>query len=205
MRLTIKNVKHFFNLTNINPVIRILTVSDIIFLSGLGLVSPIFAVYITDQIHGGLEVVGIAATIFLVTKSLGQLITAEIVDRIKGEYDDFWAMFAGSVLIALIPIGYMFVSSVGQLYMIQVLYGLATALTFPSWMAIFTRHIDRKKEGLEWGIYFTVTDLMAATAAAVGGYVAERFGFASVFTVAAICSALGTSYLLLVYRYLSKK
>lgn len=203
MRLSRKNFTEYIGLKGMSPVVRILTMSDIIFMSGLGLVTPIFAVFITDQIPGGsLEVVGIAATIFLITKSLGQLIVAEVVDKIKGEFDDFWSMLIGSIFISLVQIAYIFIDSTWQLYTVQVVYGLATAMTFPSWMAIFTRHIDKKREGMEWGVYFTSTDLMGAIAAGLGGYFAEHMGFDAVFSVTAMLSFAGTAYLAFVYRYL---
>src|SRR4030042_4678138 len=97
MHLSRKNFKQYLALKGISKVIKILTMSDILMMGGFGLLSPIFAVFITDTIQGGnVEVVGIATTIYLLTKSLCQLFAAEIIDKIKGERDDFWSMFIGS-------------------------------------------------------------------------------------------------------------
>lgn len=185
-----------------NPVIKALTVSDIFIVSGFGLASPIFAVFLTENIKGGsLEVVGLAATIYLLTKSLAQLPAAEIIDRIKGERDDFGAMFFGSMAVSFVPLLYLVARTPIHIYFIQFLYGLSQAFTFPSWMAIFTRHIDRQKEGLEWGTYYTLVDLSAAATAVVGGFLADKLGFGPVFVLVSLFSFVGSFWLLFCYRY----
>ena len=178
LRLSRKNWREFLKIES-NWVIKTLTISDIFILSGFGLISPIFAVFITDQIEdGSVEVAGLAAMIYLLTKSLGQLPFAQIIDKIRGEKDDFWSMFIGSIATSLVPLFYLFARKPIHVYSIQFFYGLAQALTFPSWMAIFTRHVDARREGTEWGIYYTLTDLSGAGAAAIGGLIANYFGFA---------------------------
>ena len=193
----LKKQPGYFSVKKINSVIRFLTLSDILIVGGFGLVLPIFAVYITESINGGtVEVVGIAMTIYLFTKSLGQIPVASIIDKIKGENDDFWVMFIGSIFYALIPLAYIFIKTPVELYVAQFFYGLAAAFVFPSWMAIFTRHIDKEHEGIEWGAYQTMVDLGSAVAASLGGLVAYRFGFNMLFIVVSISIFLGSMFLL---------
>ena len=195
------NWKNYFILRKINSVIRILTISDVLIISGFGLVAPIFAVFITDSIKGGtLEVVGIASAIYLIAKSLGQIPVAIIIDKIRGEKDDFWAMLIGSAVFSIIPLFYLIITTPMQLYLVQFIYGLSTAVTLPAWMAIFTRHIDRKHEGVEWGVYQTLVDLGGAGAASLGGFLAYRFGFAPLFVLVSIASFIGTFFLIGVYK-----
>lgn len=188
-----RRFKNAILLKSVNVVVRLLIVSDILMImSRWGLIAPIFAIYITKHIDGGnLEVVGIATTIYLLSKSLLQIPASAVLDRIKGERDDFLAIVIGSLVMTIIPIFYVFIDSPWQLYAVQFVYGLAAAFAFPSWMAIFTRHIDKEREGMEWGMYFTFTDLSTAVAAALGGVVAYRYGFNSLFVVAGIISFLG--------------
>ncbi|OGF25846.1 hypothetical protein A2331_04615 [Candidatus Falkowbacteria bacterium RIFOXYB2_FULL_34_18] len=188
---------NYLTLKSVNKIIRILTVSDLIILSGYGLISPIFAIYIADSIKGGtVEVIGIASAIYLLSKSLGQIPIATTIDKIKGEKDDFWFLFSGSILFSLIPLLYLIINAPWQLYIIQALYGFADGIVLPSWYAIFTRHIDKDHEGLEWGIYRTLTDLGGAGAASIGGFLAFRFGFSNLFIVISILSFIGTMFLL---------
>jgi MFS family permease len=194
-----RNLKTYLALKGINRVIKTLVFSDVLIMGSIGLVAPIFAVFITENIQGGtIEVVGIAATIYLLVKSVGQLIAAEIIDRIKGERDDFMAMFYGSMFISLIYLAYIFVRTPMQLYLIQFVLGMAAAFAFPSWLAIFTRHIDKNFEGREWGIYHTLIDLVSAATAGIGGAIAYNFGFKYLFALIAIFGFMGSGLLWLI-------
>jgi len=193
----LKKQPGYFSIKKINSVIRFLTLSDILIVGGFGLVLPIFAVYITESINGGtVEVIGIAMTIYLLTKSLGQIPVASIIDKIKGENDDFLVMFIGSIFYALIPLAYIFIKTPLELYVVQFFYGLAAAFVYPSWMAIFTRHIDKEHEGIEWGAYQTMVDLGSAVTASLGGLIAYRFGFNMLFIIVSISIFLGSMFLL---------
>lgn len=142
-------IGHYF-LRSFNPIIRILIISDIILLSGTGLLGPVFSIFIVDFIEEGtVAVAGVAATVFLLTKSLLQLPIAMFIDRVRGEKDDYWIMVIGSLGAAIVPILYLFIRTPLQLYGVQLLYGALSAMTFPSYMALFTRHIDKKREGVE--------------------------------------------------------
>lgn len=189
-----------------NSIIMYLTLSDIVLVSGFGLIAPIFAVYLTDELPGGtVEVAGIAMMVYLITKSLVQLGIAELVDKIKGERDDFWFMIIGTLAFTIIPILYIFAKSPMHIYVIQFIYGIFSAMTFPSWMALFTRHIDKHREGMEWGIYYTLTDISGAFAAGIGGILASLYGFAVPFIFASVSGLIGGLILLYTYKDLKMK
>src|SRR3989344_1349130 len=195
-------LKHYF-LQDINPVVRFLIISDTVLSGAAGLLGPIFALFIEDFIVGGNPAVaGIAAGVYLFTKSVLQVPIAHFIDRIRGEKDDFWIMFAFTILIALIPLLYLIIDTPLELYIVQFALGFFTAFTFPTYMAIFTRHIDKTKEGTEWGIYFTLTDLSSAAFAAVGGYIAVSEGFPTLIISVVILSIIGALLLLPIKPYI---
>ena len=198
-------MKYLF-LNDINPVIRFLIISDVVIIGAGGLLGPIFAIFVEDFVVGGNEVVaGIAAAIYLSTKSVLQIPTAHMIDRIKGERDDFWLMFIFSILSALIPLFYLIVRTPFELYAVQFLLGLFTSITFPTYMAIFTRHIDKHKEATEWGVYFTIIDITSAVLAAVGGFVAGYFGFQVLICMVVFLSVVGSLLLWPIKPYLRFK
>jgi len=71
-------------------------------------------------------------------------------------------------------------------------------------MAIFTRHIDKEKEGTEWGIYFTLTDLTSAALAVIGGFVATTQGFPTLIILVVIMSLFGALILWPIKPYIKK-
>lgn len=205
MKLRSNKLKYYF-LQDMNPVVRFLIISDTIFMGAAGLLGPIFALFVTDFIKGGNEAVaGLAAGIYLLTKSILQIPIAHFIDKIRGEKDDFWLMFTFTVLTSFVPLLYLVINTSFQLYLVQFVLGFFTAFTFPTYMAIFTRHIDKQKEGTEWGVYFTLTDLTSATLAALGGYIAVYSGFPTLIITVVILSFSGALLLWPIKPYIRLK
>jgi len=178
-----------------NRVIRFMTISDLIWVSGTGLLGPIFAIFIVDFIDGGDAIVaGVAASIYLFTKSVLQIPAASFIDKIRGENDDFWVMVIGSTIGAVLPLAYLIINTPMELYIVQFIFGAVIAFTFPSFMAVFTRHIDKHKEGREWGVYFMLTDFSAAMAASMGGAIAYTLGFQILIIVSVVISLIGVGF-----------
>lgn len=204
MRPRVSIVREYF-LLDMNVVIRLLIMSDIVWMGATGLLGPIFALYVVDFIPGAdAAVAGTAAAIYLVTKSLLQVPVATIIDKIRGEQDDYWFLICGSLTAALVPLSYLFISTVAQLYLVQFILGAITAVTFPSYMAIFTRHIDHTREGTEWGVYFTLVDMSSAVAASVGGVMSTYLGFHTLIITMVCISLFGASLLIPIRKRMRK-
>jgi len=184
-------------------VVRFLIISDTVISGAVGLLGPIFALFIEDFIIGSNPaVVGLAAGIFLLTKSVLQIPIAHLIDRIRGEKDDFWLMFICFLIISIIPLSYLIISLPWHLYLTQFILGVFTAFTFPTYMAIFTRHIDKGKEGTAWGVYFTLTDLVGAALAGLGGFLVIAFGFPVLIITVSVVSLIGSLLLWPIKPYL---
>jgi MFS family permease len=194
-----------FSLGLMNQIIKVLIVSDLVMVSSYGLIAPIFAVFVVNSVSGGsLAVAGAASAVFLVAKSLFQVPFAILLDRKKGEKDDFWAMLAGSVAFSLMPLFYLVIDNAMQLFAVQFFYGLSAAVTVPAWNAIWIRHIDRGHEAFESSMYFALVGVGSALTASLGGVIAEKFGFSPLFLIVSISSLVGSLFLVMVYRKICK-
>lgn len=181
----------------INKVIRILITSDFLLQSGWGLIGPIFAVFITQNIKGGsLATVGFVAATYWVTKSVVQLFIGHFLDIKKGEKDDFNFLVCGLFAANLVPLGYFFSSNIAHILLLEFIRGLAMAAAVPSWHAIFTRHINKGWEAFTWSIESTGIGFAAAGAAALGGILATILGFEYVFILVSVFGLASTSLLL---------
>lgn len=184
----------------INKFIWILIWAALLTTFGFGLITPIFAVFLTQQIQGGtLLVVGIAEMIYLGTKAIFQLPISLYLDKTPNERIDFYSMFLGGILIILVPFLYLFAQFPWQVFVLQFLHGLGAAFDWPAWMGLFTRHIDQNRESFSWSLQTTLEGAGLALAAAIGGLVADRFGFKPLFLFVGIFSTL--TYLLLFIFY----
>ena len=172
-----------------NKVIKFLIYSDLVFLSGFGLIAPIFAVFITGKdIGGSLTAVGIASACYWIPKCLVQLPVSRSLDRNPGEKDDYNSTLWGTFAICFIPLLYLLCRHPWHLYLVEGLHGVAAAFAFPGWIAIFTRHVDRNREAFEWSLYSTCVGLGTGVSAAVGGLLAEKFGFFALFALVSLIS-----------------
>lgn len=188
-------MKHY----QVNLVIKILIISDFLIWSSYQLLAPFFAIFVTDKIsNGSIEVVGIASAIYLIVKSIFEIPVGVYIDRSKSEIDDLFVSILGTVLTAAAYFSYMFIDSVSQLYILQGLLGLGAAIAFPGWYSIFTHHIDKGKEAFEWSLYDVLLGVGMAAAAAVGGFLAEWYGFEILFLIVGLFTMMGAILLFLV-------
>ncbi len=185
----------------INHAIRTLIISDFFFNAGFSVFGPIFAIFITDQIQGGsLQVIGFAAAITQIFKASFQIPVARYLDKNHGEYDDFYSMVTGSFLIATVPFLYLFAAAPKHLYIINAFYGLGLALAIPPWYAIFSRHLDKMHENIEWSFESISVGISAAAAAALGGILANKFGFSFVFLLGGVFSIFASFMQIKIYK-----
>lgn len=190
----------------INHVIRTLVISDFFVNSGFSIFAPILAVFVTKQITGGsLVVVGFAAAIFQILKSVTQIPVARLLDRTKSQNDDFYSMLFGSLVSAIIPFLYIFATESYHIYIIQAIYGIGAGFSIPPWYAIFSKHLDKLHENFEWSLESVGIGISGAIAAALGGILAQKFGFNFVFVIGGIIAVFGALQQIRIFDDIKKK
>lgn len=177
-------------------VIKILIASDVIHYAGFGLVAPIFAIFLKENLIGGsIVTAGIASAMYILIKSIAQLPIAKYIDKRTHKAN---LLILGSFIMALVPFLYIWSTHIAHIYCIQVLFGITSAMTYPPWLSLFSTNISKRKEGFEWSVYSTWVGLSTAAAAYFGAFVAYTFGFDVLFYIIgglALLSALATCLL----------
>lgn len=183
MLIVIPGVKAYNKeMKSINKVIKILILSDTALITGLGFVAPIFAIFLTEKIQGSnLEMIGYAAAIYWIIKSLVVIPFGKYLDKNHGEKDDLWFIVIGNILAALAVFGYLFSYLPWHIYILQVFYAIGMGMNVPGYTAIFTRHINKGKEAFNWSVRSAMIGIGAGIAGALGGIIANRFGFNALF------------------------
>jgi len=190
---------------NINIVIKILILSDFLIFAAYQLFTPIFAIFIAEKIGGNLEVIGISMGIYLFSKAIFEMPVGIFIDKSKSEKDDLYASILGTMLVGLVYLSYIFITSINQLYILQGFLGLGSAIAYPGWYSIFTKHIDKGKEGFEWSLYDVLLGLGMAASAALGGFIASIYSFSTLFVLVAVITFLGALLLFLIRNKIYKK
>ena len=185
---------------HLNKIIRYLIYSDLVFYTGWGLISPIFAIFILDSIKGGdAFVVGMAAAVHLIIRSVLRVPFGIQVDR-GSQRKAFRYMFIGLLIAAFVPAGYIFASNVWHIYALQAVLGVSLAMSTAGWTGIFAKHMDRGKESTEWGVDAVAVGLGPGIAGAIGGLTVSYFGFFWVFIAVTVAGFLGVLLLLFIRR-----
>ncbi|OHA03507.1 MAG: hypothetical protein A3J58_03285 [Candidatus Sungbacteria bacterium RIFCSPHIGHO2_02_FULL_52_23] len=191
----------------LNQVILVIVMAYFVLTAAAGFLPPIYAVFITTQIAGAtVASVGFAITVYWVTKSIVQLFVARFVDKNHGEIDDFYFMIAGGLLNALLISLYFFATNILHVYLLQFFIGIADAMIIPPFYAIFTRHIDKGREGFEWALFSSFSvGAGSAFGAMLGGVLGASVGFRAVFPMVGILTFVATIMLVFLKPYILPK
>jgi len=182
----------------LNKIIKYLIYSDLVFYTGWGLISPIFALFLVGNLKLTAFVVGMSAAINLIVRSLLRIPFGISAD--KSQKRAYRFMFWGLFVSALIPIGYIYSTSAWHIYLLQGVLGASLALSTAGWTGIFARYMDRKKGSTQWGIDAVAVGIGPGIAGALGGLAVTLFSFNLVFIAVTIIGLIGTFILLAVRK-----
>lgn len=178
-----------FDNLKVNRLVKYFIWSDLFLVAGMGMIAPIFAIFIVDRIEGATVItVGVAAAVYWIIKSLVQLPLAVYLDRTDGERDEFYTLVGGLLLVAFVAIGFIFITKIWHLFFLQAFNAVAFAMYTPAWSGIFSRHLDKDKPAFEWTLNSTTLGFAHGVTGAVGGILASQFGFNVVFLFSALLS-----------------
>ncbi len=173
--------------------IKILILSDIALLASIGFIAPIFAIFVEHLDGGSIFAAGMAQMIYLLTKSFGDLFFAFVIDR----WDNHkFFLVGGYIFTGGVPLLYPLVQNVWQLYFLEFLMGVGTAVAYPTWSVIFTSFLEKEDKGYTWSMYGFATGIAAAITSVSGAALTQLFGFKKTFLLAGIVGLLSALILL---------
>jgi hypothetical protein len=174
-----------------NQCLKILLMSANLWYFGEGLFGPLFAVF-AQQIGGSLLDVSWAWGLYLVLTG----VLAIAVGRLAiTERRSTLLLLAGYLLNALFTFAYLRVTSPVHLFIVQSGLGVATALSSPTWSALYAEH-QEGKAGLaaSWGLAAGEQKILTGVAVISGGLIAQRFTFTGLFIVMGAIQLLAAGY-----------
>lgn len=181
----------------VGRVVRYLVLADLFFLFGWGLVDPVFSVFIVQKIPGAtLVTVGTSAAIYWILRAILQLPIANYLDRTPGEKDDLLALTGGLLMAGLSSFAFGWVTSIWQLYLVQIIHAIAFALYVVSWPAIFSRHLDKDRISFDWSFDSTTIAVATGISGFLSGLIATVWGYLAVFIFGGILSIVAAFVLI---------
>ena len=183
----------------INRLVKYFILSDLVLLAGLGIVAPIFSIFVVESIPGAtLVTIGIAQAIYWILKSIIQIPLANFLDRTPGERDDFYILIVGLTITAFTLFSFAFVRTIAGIYFVEAFHAVGLAFYVVAWQTIFSKHLDRDRISFDWALDSTAVGVSSGVSGLLGGIIANWYGFTPVFVVGGILSGFSALVLILV-------
>ncbi len=194
----------------VNKVVQIYIYWDLAINSAWGLLGPVFAIFLLQNIAvgnlaDGAKIAGFATLFYWITKAILQIPIGMYLDKNHGEIDDFWFYIIGTVITGLVPFGFLFSHFPWHIYLLEIIHAIGMSMVIPSSYAIFVRHVDKGKEAYEGGLDSTLLGLGAGIAGAVGGIMAGYIGFQLIFILTGIFTLVAALLILPLKKHMLPK
>lgn len=142
------------------------------------LFGPLYAVYV-QNIGGDVLDIGNSMAIYSITTGVLIIIFGKVSDYISKE---ILTVF-GFALGAIGTLCYLIIETTIELYALQILFALSTAILSAPLSALFAQHIDTKKSGLLWALEGGGGKIIAGIGLLLGTTITYTFGFNTTFLV----------------------
>jgi MFS family permease len=173
---------------HLNRSLRILITVSTLMNFVIGMFSPFYAIFVL-KIGGDIAFAGLSWAVFEVVCGVLMLLFTRWGLRVR-EQELLIAL--GFILRSGVFLSYAFMTTMTQLLLTQVLWGIAAAIGIPAFDAVFAAHTSKDGSIAEWGGLEGVTSIAIGIAALLGGLVIKSFGFTSIFIgMAALTFGLG--------------
>ena len=188
MDINLIRVKQIFSYflpgMKLNASLKILVITNSIFVFIAGLFVPFYAVFV-QGIGGNIAFAGFSWAIFSIVAGVLIFLFSKWELKVK-EQELLIAL--GYILRGFVFLSYAFMSGVTQLIVTQVLWGVAMAIGVPAFDSIYAGHTSKENSIIEWGAWEGIAAIVTGLAALIGGVIIQFLGFQFVFLIMAVIS-----------------
>jgi len=156
--------------------LRALVTGDMFYLTAFGLLTPIFALFLTERIPGAnLLTVGISVAVYLAVVGVLRPFSQLYSQNDSSGWRTQNLLWFGSAFVVLTPFLYLLSRDMIDVYVIQLLYGIGIAFCEPAWLRLIDKTCAiRPEDSIER--YSAISTLLAAGLALIGGFIADQQG-----------------------------
>jgi len=168
--------------------LKIFTFSNSLMALAFGLFGPFYLIFIND-IGGSIENFGIAVGLVVLSGALVSLVAGKYSDSIGRKTLLIFGGYASAIIVFL----YTIISSIWQLYLLQIFSGLIISVFETSESAYLADITEKQKRGADIGKYGAYVGFAEALAIFAGGFLAGEFGFKIIFYFVSIVFLISTT------------
>lgn len=162
-----------------NNYLRFTFISNGIFVFAGTLIAPIFAIYLS-QFTPDIAMISLVASAFMVSTGFFLIILAKVGGKIKNHSKYF---VIGFLIRTITWFSFIFVTDIWHIIFLQIFLGLGEAVGSTIFEVIVAEHLNDGKEVEDYATWKLIQSISAAAAAAMGGIIAEFYGFQMIFMI----------------------
>lgn len=182
-----KNISSF----RFNTIVKAFIISETFLWSAWNFVIPIFPIFVATHVNGGnIAIAASAYSTYLLARLLFDIISSRYIFHMS-EVKKFLLTILGITLVSIAYLGFAYSVSVIQIFFFYAIAGIGIGVGYPAKLSLFSGHLDKDKEAVEWGILDSTVIAGTALAASLGGFIATEYGFPMLFAIASAVSILG--------------
>jgi len=180
----------------INKRVKVLLATNSVILLAVAMLGPIYALFV-DAIGGSLLDASLAAGVFALVAGTVTLLSGRRVDKAK---EKKVIVIVGYLIIGVGFLLYTVVDSILSLLVVQVIIGLGEAVYSPAFDTLYSKNLDKKKAGFEWGLWESINYFSLAAGAIIGGLIVTYHSFNALFISMSVLCLFSAFYLYLLPR-----
>lgn len=186
--------RHHLGAISSNRALRVLLLSNSLILISLGMLVPVYALFV-EEVGGGALSAGYTAGALGLTSAISALLSGKLIDKVSPEKTRFilgggWAAIGFALLL------YLLVDSISALFVVQIILGFVKTISAPAFDTLYARHLDKSSTGQEYGIWEASFFFTAGLGAILGGIVVNSYGFDGIFIAMAGLAFIAATYVM---------
>ena len=172
---------------------------DILYLTLLGMLTPVFALFLKDQIpNANLITISIAEAIYLLTIGILRPFTLLSTNNDRQGWRTQNLLWFGSALIIITPFLYLLSRDIVDIFIIQFLYGIGISFSEPAWIKL-TKQTKKISLAIKFEQFSNLGTLLSASLVILGGYIAQHQGMRALFFYIGITLIFASILMILLY------
>ena len=169
---------------------KILLYASNLWYFGSGMFGPLIAIF-TQKIGGSILDISWAWATYLVITGVLMIVIGKISDHKVSKRK---LIITGYSLNAFFTFSYLLVSKPYHLFIVQAGLGFATALSTPTWDALYAKYETKKSAGYIWGLAIGEGQILTGIAIIIGGLIVSYLSFNILFISMGAIQVLATLY-----------
>lgn len=161
-----------------NNAYKILLSASLLANFGDNLIGPFYAVFV-KEIGGNILDMGFTVTVFGFCTGIMMILMGKLSDKINKEIITIF----GYGCYALGSLLYLIISSPWQLFILQIIFAIGTTCLSAPLSALFAKHINKEKEGEQWGMEKGGSFIAVGVASLLGTLIINEWGFKALFSI----------------------